>query len=113
MEGQVHVGEHASRHTPNCPYCHSEIAPDDASVWTCPRCATRHHTGCASENGSCTLLGCGARFEEGAGGHWPDAHRAPVPLEHVASEQRAPSPTADRQIMRGGSVLCAVGASLV
>src|SRR5580704_5934785 len=113
MEGQLHVGELASRHAPNCPYCHSEIASDDASVWTCPRCGTRHHDGCAGENGGCTLLGCGARYEGRANAHWPDAHRARVPLEREAEGERAPLPTAHRQVMQGGGVLCAVGAVLV
>jgi hypothetical protein len=109
MEGQVHVGERASSQRPICPYCHSEIVPDEGSVWTCPKCETRHHDGCASENGGCTLLGCGARHE-GRSVHWPDAHRPAVALE---PEALAPaSITLERSILRGGGAIAALGAGL-
>jgi hypothetical protein len=60
MDGEVHVGERAPERAPICPYCHDRLASEETAAWTCPRCGTRHHDGCARENGRCTLLGCGA-----------------------------------------------------
>lgn len=60
----VHVEPtHSRPQHPTCPYCH---APLDASepAWECPGCGTKHHTGCARENGRCTILGCERHFVE-------------------------------------------------
>ena len=60
MPGEIHVGARVPARAPSCPYCHGELAGE---LWTCPKCGTGHHMDCARDNGKCTLLGCGARFE--------------------------------------------------
>lgn len=58
---RVHVAE--GHGTERCPYCHGDI--EEARAWVCPGCGTRHHTDCARENGSCTVLGCRRAFAGG------------------------------------------------
>ena len=41
-----------------CPYCRTEIPPDDARAVICEGCQTPHHAECWLENGGCTLFGC-------------------------------------------------------
>ncbi|MBI3722804.1 hypothetical protein HY251_02450 [bacterium] len=43
-----------------CPYCKEGLARREREgVVRCPSCETTHHTPCWSENGGCTILGCG------------------------------------------------------
>ncbi len=41
-----------------CPYCRTKVAADDQSL-TCEGCGTLHHADCYTENGGCTIFGCG------------------------------------------------------
>jgi hypothetical protein len=46
---------------PRCPFCHDDVR---ANPWSCPRCATYHHDGCAIEHGKCAVHGCGGSYGE-------------------------------------------------
>ncbi len=41
-----------------CPYCRSEVAPEQPDARLCEGCGTPHHLECYEENGGCTLFGC-------------------------------------------------------
>jgi hypothetical protein len=36
-----------------CPFCHSDVAPEDTDWVACKSCLARHHTGCWGEAGRC------------------------------------------------------------
>ena len=43
-----------------CPYCRTEIdTADDGGGMECSSCGTPHHRDCFTENGGCTVFGCG------------------------------------------------------
>ena len=42
-----------------CPFCTSDISPNDFVM--CRSCSTPHHHGCWTENGVCTMSGCGSK----------------------------------------------------
>lgn len=41
-----------------CPYCRTEVTPENGPFKTCEGCGTPHHIECYEENGGCTLFGC-------------------------------------------------------
>lgn len=50
MADEKHIGK-------NCPYCITQIQPDD-EIKLCPECEQPHHMDCWLENEGCTTYGC-------------------------------------------------------
>ena len=48
---------------PRCPFCHDDV-DKRANAWSCPRCGTYHHDGCAGDHGKCAVHGCGGSYGE-------------------------------------------------
>lgn len=50
------------RHEPDlwrCPFCHEALAAEAART-RCTSCGTRHHAGCWTEHGGCSVHACGS-----------------------------------------------------
>ncbi len=89
-----------------CPYCHDALEPsagaravrEEALVAGCARCATRHHLGCWTEHGGCSVHGCGEtayRLARGAGGRRARPGSAGVRAPGVGPAEGSPTATCD------------------
>lgn len=50
------------RHEPElwrCPFCHEALTTESART-RCTSCGTRHHAGCWTEHGGCSVHACGS-----------------------------------------------------
>lgn len=45
-----------------CPFCHTQVGPDDAGWVACGGCLARHHGECWDEGGACAACGGGRRL---------------------------------------------------
>jgi hypothetical protein len=59
----VKLTERTRSGDPRCPFCHDDV-DSRSRAWSCPRCGTYHHDGCAVEHGKCAVHGCGGTHGE-------------------------------------------------
>jgi hypothetical protein len=59
-----------------CPFCRRDFEESREPKARCASCATPHHAECWSENGGCTIFGCGS----------VDTRQGRVTIEHLEVE---------------------------
>ncbi len=94
LRGLRPVRQTRPRHEPElwrCPFCHEALAAEAART-RCTSCGTRHHAGCWTEHGGCSVHACGSL--EGRTLGLPAPRRATSEAPGAASSD-APVPVPD------------------
>lgn len=89
------------RHEPDlwrCPFCHEALAAEAART-RCTSCGTRHHAGCWTEHGGCSVHACGSLEGRTLGSVAPRSRPTDAPLDLPAPlavpSSDAPAPSSD------------------
>ena len=81
------------RHEPElwrCPFCHEALTTESART-CCTSCGTRHHAGCWTEHGGCSVHACGSLQGRTVGASVPSSD-VPVPSSDVPAPVPVPAP---------------------
>jgi len=73
------------RHEPElwrCPFCHEALTTESART-RCTSCGTRHHAGCWTEHGGCSVHACGSLQGRTLGASPTASSDVPLPSSNV------------------------------